>query len=275
MRTRILPLIILLCAFSEKASGSFAFNKPDARVQAMGGAGVALENPPFGVLNNPASGVTGETWFAGVSYAIPFHEESFDSFHGILYKSGLPFDRDGNAGISWQRYGSSSYRETSTQISYSTKIAGSFRAGISAGILELHTDSNGSDSSVGISIGALAPVSPFVNLGFALLNVNRPKTGNGNETVPSKIVAGASYRPEKSVLLTAEMEKMESRTPRIRAGGEVKILPFMALRAGVTTEPSTFSGGTGFIFGNIQGDFSLVRHPELGTGTWYTIRAMF
>ncbi len=241
----------------------------------MGGAGIALENPPFAMLHNPASGGNGEGWSAGISYAVPFGESSLDSFHGVVYTSDLPFDRDGSAGISWQHYGSSFYRETATYLTYATTIAGPVRAGVSAGLLERDTAIVGPDSALGINVGALAVLSSSLNFGIAAFNMNRPDIGGSGEKAPAISFAGASYRPADNVILTVMVENREDTDARLRSGGEAWVLSFLALRAGFTTGPSTFSGGAGFIFKKIQGDLSVVRHPELGTGTWYTMRVSF
>ena len=275
MRSRILLFIISLCIPAPTVFASFEHRGQDAKIEAMGGAGVALKNSPFGIFYNPASGVTEDNWSAGFSYAVPFGESSLDSFHGALQASNLPFDRNGSAGISWQHYGASFYSETCTYVTYATKVAGPVRTGISAGLLERDTDEYGSDSALGINVGALATLSPYLSFGVAVFSVNRPRIGNSGEKIPSITFAGASYRPGNNVLLAAAVEKQEERNARIRSGGEVQVLSFLSLRAGFSTEPSTFSGGAGLTFRNIQGDFSFVRHPELGTGSWYTMRVSF
>lgn len=276
MKLRILLFLITFYTCSANpVLGSFEHRGPDARIEAMGGAGVALENAPFGTFYNPASKVIGNDRSAGISYALPFGRSSLDSFYGTLQIGTLPFDRNGSAGISWQHYGSSLYSETSTFATYSTKVAGAVRAGISAGLLERDSSEKGSESALGVNLGVLAAISPYLNLGISIFNLNRPETGNGKENAPSTTFAGISYKPANSILVNAAMEKQEKKDARIRTGGEVRVLPFLNLRAGFATGPSTFSGGAGFIFDNIRGDIGFVRHPDLGTGSWYTMRIAF
>ena len=275
MKLRVLLLTMSLCVSATTALGSFEHRGPDARVEAMGGAGVALANNPFGLFYNPASGNFGNDLSAGISYAVPFGNNALDSFYGVIDTGRLPFDRNGSAAISCQYYGSSLYRETSTFFTYSTKLAGPVHTGISAGLLERDAGDTGSESALGINLGALAFLSPDLNLGVAFLNVNRPDTGDGGEKAPFTTLAGTSYRPVDAIVLAAGVEKQEDKEIRLRSGGEVRVISSLTLRAGFTTAPSTFSGGAGFTFKNFQADFSLVRHPELGTGSWYTVRASF
>lgn len=275
MKVTSLFLLLTLNLIPATAFGSFEHRSPDARVEAMGGAGVALENPPFGIYYNPASSAADKNRSAGISYALPFGQSSFDSFYGTLQTNALSFDRNGSAGISWLNYGSSPYNETFTYLTYSTKVAGPLRAGISAGLLDRDTAAKESESTLGINLGVLATLSSSLNLGASIFNLNRPETGTNGENAPSTSFAGMAYKPSTGIVLNAVVEKQEKKDARLRAGGEVRVLSFLNLRAGFTTEPSTFSGGAGFIFKSVQGDIALVRHPELGTGSWYTMRIVF
>ncbi len=273
MRSSILFSIALFFTFTLSAYGSFEHHGPDARIESMGGAGVALETPAFGPFYNPAAGAADDIRSIGVSYALPFGKSPFDSFYASLQTSDLPFDKNGSAGISWQHYGTSLYSETRAYVTYSTSVAGPVRAGISAGLLQRDTEENGSDSVPGINLGILASITRSLNLGASLFNMNRPKTGN--ETVPSTTFAGITYLPAENIAINAVLEKEENKEARFRTGGEARVLKFLNLRAGFATAPSTFSGGAGFIFNNVQGDIGIVRHPELGTGSWYTMRITF
>ncbi len=273
MRSRILFFLTFFCTCTATAFGSFEHRGPDARVEAMGGAGVALENTPFGPLYNPALSAVGDERSAGISYALPLGQSSIDSFYGVINTNALPFDRNGSAGISWQHYGSSLYSETCTYFSYSTTITGPVRAGVSAGLLERNSAKNLSGSAPGINAGLFATLSPYMNLGVSIFNLNRPEIRK--EKVPSTVFAGISCKPADNIVVNAVMEKQEKKDARLQTGGEIRVWKFLSLRAGFTTGPSTFSGGAGLIFNNVRGDIALVRHPELGTGAWYTMRVSF
>ena len=273
MRPPALFFLTIFFTFTAPIYGSFEHHGPDARIEAMGGAGVALENHAFGPFYNPASATADDVRAIGISYALPFGESSFDSFYGTVQTSAVPFDRNGSAGFSWQHYGSSLYSETRTYATYSTSVAGPVRAGMSAGLLERNSGKNGSGSVPGINLGLFAALSPYLNLGASAFNINRPEIGK--ENVPSTTFAGLAYKPAGNIVLNAVLEKQEKKEARLLTGGEVRVLKFLNLRAGFATAPSTFSGGAGFILDNVQGDIGIVRHPELGTGSWYTMRVSF
>lgn len=273
MRSSILFSFVIFFIFTIRAYGSFEHHGPDARIESMGGAGVALENPAFGPFYNPAAGTADNVRSIGLSYALPFGKSQFDSFSASLQTSVIPFDKNGSAGISWQHYGSALYSETRAYITYSTSVAGPVRAGISAGLLERNSEGNSSGSVPGINLGVLASLSRSLSVGASIFNMNRPEIGR--ENVPSTTFAGMTYKPAENIAINAVLEKEEKKETRFRTGGEVRVLKFLNLRAGFATAPSTFSGGTGFIFNNVRGDIGIVRHPELGTGSWYAMRILF
>ncbi len=269
-----LLLLTLFFLDTAEAEASFRQRGPDARIEAMGGAGVALEIPAFGICYNPASGGASEGG-AAVSYSIPFGDASLKTLHAAISENNLPFDRKGGASLSYRRYGSDAYRETSVYAGYSTTIAGRLRAGIAAGILDRDSGNGGSSSALGLDIGLLAGISDSFTLGASVRNLNRPKIGDSRETVPAAVFAGAAYRPADDVLLTVAVENGERSDTRIRSGGEVRVLRFLRLRAGFSTHPRIITGGAGFTYRTVEGDVAVVRHPDLGTGAWYTARIPF
>ena len=271
---RPLLFLALFCLDAVRTEASFRHRGPDARIEALGGAGVALEVPAFGICYNPASGgVTGGG--AAISYSIPFGDASLKTLHAAIAENDLPFDRNGGASLSYRRYGSDAYRETSVHAGYSTTIAGRLRAGIAAGILERDSEHGSSSSALGLDIGFLAGISDSFSLGASARNLNRPKIGDSGETVSAAVVAGAAYRPADEVLLTVTVENGERSDTKIRSGGEVRVLSFLRLRAGFSTHPRTVTGGVGFTYRAVEGNVAVVRHPDLGTGAWYTARILF
>ncbi len=260
---------------TEFSYGSFENRGMSARIEAIGGAGTALNDAPFGHLYNPASGAGSERRAAGFSYALPFGGPEFDSFTGSFQTGEIPFDKNACAALSWQHYGSAVYQETTLYASLSTKVAGTLRAGMSAGLLKRHAQGKEDHTAPGINLGLLASLSPSLDLGLSIFNLNRPATGSGSEKAPLRGSAGFAYRPSGTLALGATLEKQEENNIRLRAGSEFRVLRSLYLRAGFSTQPSTVTGGAGFAFGHIRGDLALVHHPELGTGSWYTIRVSF
>lgn len=118
MKSRILFLTMILCAAATTALGSFEHRGPDARLKAMGCAGVALANSPFELYYNPASGNFEDNLSAGISCAAPFGKNTPDSFYVVIGTGCLPFDRNGSAGISCQYYVSSLCRTDNKQVLY-------------------------------------------------------------------------------------------------------------------------------------------------------------
>ncbi|ASQ91156.1 hypothetical protein CHL67_09725 [Prosthecochloris sp. GSB1] len=272
---RSLLLLPTLSFFvTSRADASFSFRGADARIEAMGGAGVALNGAPFGIVYNPAAGGGGKRGAAGIAYSVPFGEASLETFHAAIVKNHLPFDRDACAALSYQRHGYEPYRETAVRASYSKAVTGPLRAGVTAGLLERDAGKT-SSSAFGLDLGFLAVISDSFSIGGAAFNLNSPEIGESGETVTAITFAGAAYRPADGVLLTAAVENRENSDARLHSGGEVLLLRDVALRAGFTTNPETVTGGVGFTTGDLTGDIAVVRHPDLGAGAWYAMSVTF
>lgn len=276
--TALLRVLLLLSALSvftaSRTYASFGFRGADARIEAMGGAGVAVNGTPFGIFYNPAAGGGEKRGAAGLAYSVPFGETSLETFHAAVMKNHLPFDSEACAALSYQRHGYDPYRETSVHAMYSTTVTGPLRAGIAAGLLERDAGA-ASSSTFGLDLGFLAAISESFSLGGAVFNLNSPEIGESGESVPATAFAGLAYRPAGGALLSAAVESRKNSSARLHSGGEVRLLPYLALRAGFTTNPGTVTGGLGFTAGDLAGDIAVVRHPDLGTGAWYAMSVSF
>ncbi len=274
MRQLSTLFVIIFFCLTRILYGSFEKRGIDARAEAMGGAGTALYGS-FGHLYNPASIDGSGTHAAGFSYALPFGQRDFDSFTGSFESGNLPFDRNAGAALSWQHYGSPLYNETSLYASFATKVWGKLRGGISAGMLKRHAEGKEEQTVAALNLGLLAALSPSLNLGISVFNLNRPGTGSGNEKAPITGSAGIAYKPLDTVTLGACLEKQQENRISLKTGGEISVFGHLYLRAGFSTEPSTVSGGAGLAFGDFMGDVAFIRQPELGTGSICTIRVSF
>ncbi len=75
-----------------------------------------------------------------------------------------------------------------------------------------------------------------------------------DDQLPTVFKIGASYRPSKNVLLSAEIEKDIDFEARIKFGIEYLLVEAFAIRAGFSSNPSSFSFGIGY---NIKKTFKI------------------
>lgn len=233
-----------------------------ARASALGYATTALTTTA-GVHVNPAASAA--------------HPQRLVSFYA-RQSFGLAPLRYGSASGTWplgwgvvsvgaSTFGGEAYRE----LHYSLGVARSLRLGTSRRVhggvtgRYYHTriDGYGSAGALGLHLGLLLSLLPSLHFGAHATNVNSPSLAEG-ETLPQTLAVGLQYRASPRLLMVADVFKDLSFPASVRGGLEVRPIPRLALRAGVTTAPTRFTGGVGLRLGWVRAHVAAEQHPELG-----------
>lgn len=233
-----------------------------ARASGLGYASTALTSAT-GVHANPAGSSLRER--RTVSF---YARESFglsDLRYGALY--GTWPASWGAVSIGASTFGGNGYRE----IHYSLGYARGFQFGTSRRIhLGLigryyHTriDGYGGTGALGLHAGLLVSLLPSLQFGAQVTNVNRPSLVE-DEALPQTLSAGLQYRVTPRLLVLMEVFKDLAYPASVQGGVEVRPIPMIALRAGVTSSPTRFTGGVGVRLGWIRAHLAAEQHPRLG-----------
>lgn len=233
-----------------------------ARSTALGYASTALPTT-MGVNANPAANAARPRRM--VSF---FARESF----------GLAPLRYGSVSGTWPwdwgvlsggvgTFGGDAYRE----LHYSLGIARSLHLGTSRSVHvgltgryhHTHVDGYGNAGAIGLNAGLLLFLLPSLYFGAHATNLNGPALVEG-EPLPQTLAVGLQYREGPRVLVLIDVFKDLSFPPSVRGGLEVRPIPLLALRAGITTAPTRFTGGVGLHLGRIRAHLAAEQHRELG-----------
>jgi hypothetical protein len=95
-------------------------------------------------------------------------------------------------------------------------------------------------------------------------NLNAPTIGAARERIPQQFSAGLAYKPIPSMNILADYRKETGFDASPRLGFEYWMIEWVALRCGVSGEPSRSSGGMGFRFSFVRIDYALSHHQDLG-----------
>lgn len=233
-----------------------------ARTAGLGYASTALTTSA-GVQANPAASALHQrrvvSFFAREGFG-------FSAFrYGSIYGS-WPV-RWGTVSGGASTFGGDGYRE----VHYSLGYARGFQFGTSRHVhiglvgRYYHTriDRYGAAGALGLHVGLLLPLLPALDLGVHVTNVNGPSLVDG-EALPQTMAVGLQYRVNSQFLVVTEVFKDLSFSASVRSGLEVHPIPMLALRAGVTSSPTRFTGGVGLRLGGIRADIAAEQHPELG-----------
>lgn len=215
-----------------------------ARELSMGQATTVLPESPWSVFANPAMIEAGKPTvsFFGVRYY--GFSEITDLAAVVIYP--LKF---GSFGFGAHRFGDDLYNENRLRVAYKNAFQG-FHYGV---LLNYNHVSIGGDygsvGALGIDAGLAAQVAGGLWIGAKATNLNRPMYGDystGSEELARDLSIGLSYSLSDVALFSTDLVKDVRFPVSYRAGVEVTILGQLRGRAGITTEPVTFSGGFGY-----------------------------
>jgi hypothetical protein len=250
----LLQLILVTVPAILSAQGTMG-----SRVFSLGQSGTALTNDHWALFQNPSLMKTDD-------YAVSFYGMRFA---GMEELTDLAFtlslgSRIGTAGIGLHHFGFELYRETRFRIGYSNQID-LFHYG--AALTYYHVEQGegyGSAGAVGIDFGLAAQLGNRILFGAAATNLNRPAYGNSNEELYRALALGISYQMTDEILFLFDIVKDARFPASIRSGIETEIISGFCLRAGITTEPLTWSAGFGFKTGRVSVNIAVQNHDPLG-----------
>lgn len=259
------------------------------RARAMGGASSAALADEFAPFHNPAS----LAWFDGVagaaSYVRPFGFD-FVSQSTAVAGFGLPRRLGGLAvgvrrfGVSWM--GESLTGETTVSLAHGFHLMRDRQSEAAVGwalnVYSLDYGRSvtgmdpGSASGVGVNFGATAVVRDRTRVGFQALNLNNPAIGDGDqEDLHRSVAVGVSYAPYPGVETVLDIAHEMGRAVQYRGGAEFAVGELVWLRAGIRTEPNTFTAGIGLRHAGIGFDYGFSTGGVLGETHQFGLRYRF
>jgi len=235
-----------------------------ARELSLGQAVTALPESSWSVFGNPA---------------MPGPEQASVSFYGVRYY-GLDELTDmaaaamlptgiGNIGVGAHRFGNDIYNESRLRAAYQNDYQG-FYFGVAASYYHVSFGGNyGTLGAIGIDAGLGANLMEGLWFGAKAGNINRPsygEYGTGSEELARDLSLGLSYRLSEIALFSTDVVKDIRFPVSFRGGIEFSIWGNLKGRAGVTTQPVTFTGGFGYGVKHWAFNIAVQQHenPVLG-----------
>lgn len=257
--------IILTCFvhISFAQDGYFEFG---ARSAGMANSTVATSDV-FSVFNNIGAlhGVEDFTVFAGYR-----HRFGLTELNSIAAGVIKPFSF-GTAGFSFYRFGGDLLNQQKASLGFSNKF-GLVSLGANISYLQYKIESLGNSSSLVIEFGGTAEITNFLKFGAHVFNLNQAKLGNEDaDEIPLVMKAGLSFTPNEELMINVETVKSLENEAQFRAGVEYLIIPKIAIRSGIETNPVKGSFGLGFIAKRFVVDYAYNNHSILNDIHDFTI----
>jgi competence ComEA-like helix-hairpin-helix protein len=261
--------IIFILAMMVWWPGWAAFEEAstDARNMGMGGAGLALGDRSPAGMENPALPCFAPAQSAASGTAIPFGMTELSSASA---QAGYQKDKLGLA-AGFGTTGSALYRENVIKASVSfrpLKQAG-FGLGISG--YNLSVQRYGSANALGLDLGIMGCPLENLTLAAAARNINRPRIGSSGEEIAQWLDWGLSYILMDRLTYAFQVQSQRGYNSQARFGQEYRYNSHLALRAGFSSQPQSFSFGLGLSLKRMRLDYAVKTHSSLGLSHCLTL----
>lgn len=256
-----LLFLLFICTTSAFAGND---NLPvGARSAGLAHASLSL-NDAWAVQNNQASLAYVNDITGGVYYENRFLIKDMNLSAAAF---ALP-TKSGTFGFIYHSFGLSSYNESKAGISYGRKITEQFSVGIGINYNSIRFGGiYGKGHTLTGEIGFRLALNKNLVASAHVYNITRSKlitTNSGTEYIPTIMRFGLNYQVSKKIFIAAEAQKDIDHPLIIRAGAEYRVLDLIAIRAGISTNPTLNSFGFGFYFKDLVLDIAASYHQTLG-----------
>ncbi len=259
MKSIITAVFLFLCINSSTAQ--FENTDIGARATGLNGAYTSLSNNSLAVFYNPSG--LGQMKYREVSvfYSPSPFGLSDISTAALTYAEPLKF---GTLGFGIRTYGFDLYRETNAILSYGNNFREKIFYGFNINYYNLKIQNYNTASAFGADIGAMAYITDFLRWGFFAKNISGTKIGASGEKLAQVYRTGLNAQPRNDLNMILEFEKDVKYPLSVRGGMEYSVNDFVDIRAGVGTEPTSFSGGLSIYYNNFQLDYAIYNYKDLG-----------
>jgi hypothetical protein len=224
-------------------------------------------------LGQSSTALQGTAWSMFANPAMMPQDKKTASFFGVRYY-GLSEVSDmavsmtyptkfGVLGAGAHRYGFDLFNENRLRVGYKNAFKGFHFGAILNYSHVVQGGGYGSAGALGVDVGVAAAIIPDLWIGAKATNVNQPEYGSrNNERLPRELSIGMSYLLSDIALFTTDIVKDVQFPISYRGGVEVEIIGGLVGRAGVMTQPQTFSAGIGYRSSVWAANVAIQRHEN-------------
>ncbi len=230
-----------------------------AKHLALGQTSVAIPSSNWAVFSNASLMPTFDNHVSFYGFRYAGISEITDMAVAYSQQTSL-----GTFGAGVHRYGFNLFSKNRFLIGYKNNL-GKFHYGGSISYTHvLQGGSYGSAGATGIDIGISAEIITGLWFGARATNINQSSYGDTDESLPRDLSAGISYQLASQVQFVSEIVKDILFPVSFRTGVQVEVIKSIFTRAGITTQPETYSLGFGYITDRLEVNIALQQHNPLG-----------
>ncbi|MGA7836723.1 MAG: hypothetical protein WB996_02050 [Ignavibacteriaceae bacterium] len=239
----------------------FSQQNPGAKQIALSNSDIAVSDNVFALFSNPA-GLGQLKWREiGAFYSpSPFGLSELSNAYAA-YSEPFGF---GSIAIGAMTYGFELYRENKLALGVSYLYGDNFYLGAAINYKNVSIKKYGSKNTFIFDFGFLVILPGHLHLGFSYKNITRNSFGQNTDELPVTFQTGVSYQPINNLKVSLAVEKDIRYKASPSFGIDYRIIKNVAIRSGISTEPSKYSFGIGIFYSIINFNYAVFTHQELG-----------
>lgn len=218
-----------------------------------------MNNSFWGSFHNQASLALNESLAIGLNYENRFNiSELGTRSAGFVFPAGRA-----TIGAVYSRFGYQDFRREMAGLACGLRLGEKIVAGVQADCFSERTFGEYSNTIfITCETGIIFTPSDNVRIGLHLFN---PVPGSLRKNfLPSRLRAGAGVYLSRALFAGAEAEMSSGDRLIIRTGFDYEAVQNFRLRAGFSTENTSFSFGIGYLLKSFQLDLGFATHDRLG-----------
>ncbi len=235
------------------------FYPPDARSNALGGAGVTFTDAHSALYNQ-----AGLASVSRLSVMVSAEQKFLTGdIQSAVLAAVLPTGA-GVFGMAVQYFGFQAFNEQKAGLSYARKLLDNLSIGAELCLIHGAIAGYRQKTAYTFELGLLSNISRQVALGFHVSNPLRI-TWTENSYLPTVIRLGGQYQPSGKLTILGEIEKDIGYPIRTIWGLEYSPAEVLQIRLGLATAPLSPRFGLGLqLFKSLRVDMALTYHRVLG-----------
>ena len=159
------------------------------------------------------------------------------------------------------RFGDNLYNEHVLSVGFSNQF-GLAALGAQVNYIQYRTEGFGSKGVWSVNMGGIAELTSKISIGAYIQNINQPEISE-LEKLPTKLIAGISFKPIDKVFIATEIEKDLEYDPTWKMGIEYKFHKKFCGRTGYNVNPNAAFFGLGFNTNKFTIDYALQHSTSL------------
>ncbi len=255
-------IVFFLTAFNSTNIFAVENHPVGARSLALSNAFVSIADI-WSTFHNQASIAGINQFSAGVFYESKFMVDELSLAAGTII---LPVDA-GTFGFSFYQFGQGAFKEHKAGLAFSKQLSGKISAAVQLDYFSQRLPENSRAFGFAtFEAGIIYSPNRKLFIGAHVFNpiANGMETNEGKQKSPTIFRCGGHYKFDKTVLVTAEIQKDLENPYIVKTGIEFLPVQNLALRFGVSGRPVNYTSGIGYTFGKITTDIGFSYHGNLG-----------